>query len=95
MALHHELPRRYTTLVTPDMITRAFNNAVTATGLWAENPPTFHELRSLGSRLYIKAGMQHDQVQALLGHTKPETTEIYLETGLPEWVEAAATLKIR
>jgi integrase len=85
---------RYAVAVTPDMLTRAFNQAVAATGLWPENPPTFHEIRSLGARLYLAAGVPHKQVQALLGHLKPETTEIYLETAEPQWIEAAADLEI-
>jgi hypothetical protein len=50
-------------------------------------PPTSHEIRSLSTRLYEE---QSDEVntQALLGHTDPETTEIYKD-GRGTWVKVS------
>jgi integrase len=57
-------------------VSSVFSDAVEALGIdWgAKTPPTFHEIRSLAARLYSDQGVN---VQALLGHSDPDTTAIY------------------
>ena len=43
--------------------------------------PSFHEIRGLGARLYEDRGVAKPQIQALMTHSSPRTTEIYLERG--------------
>lgn len=66
-------------------LTRTFYEVRNATGHWDGVPsrerPTFHEIRSLGGRLYIKAGYKKAYVRALMTHTDEKTTEIYLSGG--------------
>lgn len=72
-----------------DTITKGFRRARDRSGLrWPEGlkPPTFHEIRSLGGRLYEQQG--NVDVQALFGHTNPDTTKIYLDPrDQREWVD--------
>ena len=71
---------KHWTQVSPDALTRAFNEAREKSGACAgmDNPPTFHELRSLGAARYRAAGMPEEHIKALLGHTDIKTTRIYL-----------------
>jgi integrase len=72
-----------------DMITRQFSAEIEKLGLdWGDRtPPTFHEIRSLSTRLYEE---QNDGVntQELLGHTEGATTDIY-RNGRGEWVKVS------
>lgn len=72
-----------------DMLTRAFREEIAKLGLdWGgRTPPTFHEIRSLSTRLYDD---QADGVntQELLGHTESATTDIYRD-GRGEWVKVS------
>lgn len=71
-----------------DTITKGFTRARKRTSLtWPEDqqPPTFHEIRSLSARLYEKQGGV--DVQMLLGHTDPETTELYKDSRGTEWTD--------
>lgn len=43
--------------------------------------PTFHEIRSLGSRIYKKQNYPKEYIQSLLTHSDEKTTEIYLQGG--------------
>ncbi len=43
--------------------------------------PTFHEIRGLGARLYLARGTDPKAIQALMTHSTPRTTKIYLEGG--------------
>jgi integrase len=54
---------------------------------WPEDqdPPTFHEIRSLAARLYEKQG--NVNVQVLLGHSDPETTRLYTDSRGTEWAD--------
>lgn len=52
-----------------------------------KTPTTFHELRSLGGRLYEAQGYDP---QALLGHKQASTTAIYLDGRGISWIEIAA-----
>jgi integrase len=67
----------------PDRISHAFTEARKLAGLPDEKAPTFHEVRSLASRLYRDQG--NVDVQALLGHARAEMTQMYQD---PRGVEA-------
>lgn len=77
--------KRHWTAVHEDYLTRHFRKVREATGHWDSlepgHRPTFHEIRSLGGRLYIQAGYAKAYVQSLMTHTDKKTTEIYLSGG--------------
>ena len=61
--------------------------------------PTFHEIRGLGSRLYETAGVPQEAIQALMTHSNPRTTQIYLDGGVnalsdDDYVPVKATLRL-
>ncbi|HIA7339490.1 TPA: tyrosine-type recombinase/integrase, partial [Escherichia coli] len=63
----------------PDGLTKKFVAARKLTGIqFSENPPTFHEIRSLAGRLY-KETRGEEFAQRLLGHTSEKTTKMYLD----------------
>lgn len=63
----------------PDGLTKKFSAARKLTGIdFGENPPTFHEIRSLSGRLY-KEIYGEEFAQKLLGHTSENTTQMYLD----------------
>lgn len=71
-------------------ITSAFQRARDLAGIKTEEgktPPTYHELRSLGARLYAEQGYDP---QALLGHKDPRTTAVYKDNRGAEWIDVAA-----
>jgi hypothetical protein len=71
-------------------LTTAFAAARVAAGIAIDEgktPPTFHELRSLGIRLYKQQGYDP---QALAGHKQASTTAVYLDDRGAEWVDVAA-----
>lgn len=47
----------------------------------SRHKPVFHEIRGLGSRLAKDKGMPLQSIQALMTHSNPRTTAIYLEGG--------------
>lgn len=53
--------------------------------------PTFHEIRSLGSRLLEKSGTDVADIQVLMGHADPEMTEVYLDGHDIRWQQAKGT----
>ncbi|QDI47333.1 integrase [Serratia marcescens] len=63
----------------PDALTKAFVKARNASTLdLGDNPPTFHEIRSLASRLYsMEKGEKF--AQRLLGHKSALMTKKYLD----------------
>lgn len=69
-----------------DMITRVFSAELAKLGIdWGEKePPTFHEIRSLGARLYQEQGDINPK--DLLSHKDPKSTALYLD-GRGEWVK--------
>ncbi|HGM6897040.1 phage integrase Arm DNA-binding domain-containing protein [Serratia marcescens] len=70
----------------PDGLTKKFVAARKASGLkFEENPPTFHEIRSLAGRLYEKE-RGRDFAQKLLGHTSEMMTLKYLNTRGKEFI---------
>ena len=70
--------REHHTQVLPEQLSRAFATARDAAGINADNPPTFHEIRSLGGALLKEAGWMNEQIQALMGHSNVAMTEHYL-----------------
>ncbi|EBX7052257.1 tyrosine-type recombinase/integrase [Salmonella enterica] len=58
----------------PDSLTKKF----VAARKFSDNPPTFHEIRSLSGRLY-KDAYGERFAQKLLGHTSENTTKLYLD----------------
>jgi len=70
----------------PDALTKAFVKARNATTLeLGDNPPTFHEIRSLASRLFsIEKGEEF--AQRLLGHKSVVMTKKYLDPRGKEYV---------
>jgi len=71
-----------------DTISRRFSAALAELKLDFEGkePPTFHEIRSLSSRLYKAQGGVN--VQELLGHRNAKTTEMY-QDGRGEWIRVS------
>lgn len=66
--------------VHPDSLTKGFVKARKNSGLaLSENPPTFHEIRSLAGRLYEKEKGK-EFAQKLLAHKSEKMTEKYLDT---------------
>jgi integrase len=76
--------------VNPQTLSKAFSAAVERAGIKApdgKTPPTFHELRSLGIRLY-KAESYNPQ--DLAGHKQASTTDLYRDSRGAEWIEVRA-----
>ncbi|WP_261227664.1 tyrosine-type recombinase/integrase [Serratia entomophila] len=70
----------------PDGLTKKFVAARKASRLdFEENPPTFHEIRSLSGRLYEKEKGK-DFAQKLLGHKSEKMTGKYLDSRGKEYV---------
>ena len=71
--------------VRPEYLSKAFKAARDATALFEgmapRARPSFHEIRSLGARLYRAAGYEERYLQALMTHANKRTTEIYLSGG--------------
>lgn len=69
--------------LTPSAISRGFAEARDASGLFTDleagEPPTFHELISLGQHLREESGWSLEQIQRLRGHTTTKMTEHYQE----------------
>ncbi|WP_332311019.1 tyrosine-type recombinase/integrase [Stenotrophomonas sp. SY1] len=70
--------RKHHTQVLPEQLSRAFATARDAASVDMGNPPTFHEIRSLGGALLKEAGWTNEQIQALMGHSNVAMTEHYL-----------------
>ncbi|ANG93233.1 integrase [Lelliottia amnigena] len=72
--------------LTPDGLTQAFAEIRDSTGLkFGPNPPPYHEIRSLASRLYEKERGE-DFAQRLLGHKNLTMTKKYLDARGAEYV---------
>lgn len=71
--------------VNEDYITQLFADARDKVARFKELPererPSFHEIRGLGGRLYQAKGVAKEAIQALMTHSSPKTTAIYLERG--------------
>ena len=81
--------RSHHTQVLPEQISRSFADARAEAGIQGENPPTFHEIRSLGGALLREAGWTVEQVQALMTHTSPAMTEHYLGGHEVPWTDVS------
>ena len=83
---------RHWTYVEPDYLTREFQRLRDLAGVDADRPPnertTYHEIRSLGARIMEAQGIKRMAIQTLLAHSKPSTTEIYLQHGAAALTEA-------
>ena len=92
--------RTHHTQVLPEQLTRAFAAArdlaaKAAPDLIGDNPPTFHEIRSLGGALLQQeAGWSLQQVQALMGHASEEMTRVYLEGHERPWQQVATGIQL-
>jgi len=88
--------RVHHTQVLPEQLTRAFAKARDASKAFdgSENPPTFHEIRSLGGALYRETGWSLQQVQALMGHASETMTKLYMEGHEAPWIEVSAGLDV-
>jgi enterobacteria phage integrase len=67
-------------------VTDVFSEEVAALGInWGEKtPPTFHEIRSLSKRMYLKQG--NVDTKALLGHRTDASAELYGDARGAEWL---------
>lgn len=79
--------REHQTQVLPEQLSRAFADARDDAEIAQPNPPTFHEIRSLGGALLIEKGWTKKQVQALMTHTSESMTNHYLEGHDIPWTE--------
>lgn len=70
----------------PDGLTKKFVMARNLAGIeFSENPPTFHEIRSLSGRLYEELHGE-EFVQKLLGHKSDKMTKKYLDVREKKYV---------
>jgi integrase len=77
----------------PDRLGRLFVKARLAAGVGGEHPPTFHEVRSLGSFLLAQQGEQITDIQELMAHSDETMTALY-QSGHPlPWQTVAIKLK--
>lgn len=92
------------TYVNPDFLTKSFEKArdavPTLAALQPSARPTFHEVRGLGSRMYAEQGMSEKDIQSLMTHSNPSTTQIYLDGGAEaltddDYLRVVAPMKLR
>lgn len=86
--------RDHHTQVLPEQLSRAFAEVRDAAGEGGDNPPTFHEIRSLGGAMLRKQGWTLAEVQALMGHASETMTKVYLDGHQQPWCEVAPGLKL-
>lgn len=76
---------KHWTYVVPHYLSQQFRKARDKTGLWAHLPPLerpgFHRIRKLASQLLEAQGAAEGEIQALMTHSNPKTTQIYTERG--------------
>jgi len=87
--------RDHHTQVLPEQLSRAFADARDEAGIESENPPTFHEIRSLGGALLRDTGWTKAQVQELMTHTSESMTEHYLEGHDAPWTEVRTGITLK
>lgn len=87
--------RQHHTQVLPEQLSRAFQEARIEAKVGGENPPTFHEIRSLGGKLLIDAGWAVEQVQALMGHASEEMTQHYIEGHELPWIDVSTGVDLK
>lgn len=86
--------RTHHTQVLPEQLSRAFADARDEAGVDGVNPPTFHEIRSLGGALLQQAGWTLQQVQALMGHSSETMTKVYLEGHDTPWQQVYTGIQL-
>ena len=74
---HRKLGKTHNSQVLPDRLSREFSKARNAAKIGGDNPPTFHEIRSLGSALLAAQGEHLTDVMELMGHSDEEMTRPY------------------
>lgn len=81
--------RGHHTQLLPEQISRGFDDARAACAAFdgVKNPPTFHEIRSLGADLYRQAGKPEAWIQQLLAHSEPAMTRHYLKGHEAPWTD--------
>lgn len=79
--------RDHHTQVLPEQLTRAFAAVRDAVGVGSDNPPTYHEIRSLGGALLREAGWTKQQVQELMTHSSEAMTKHYLDGHDAPWTD--------
>jgi hypothetical protein len=73
----------------PDRMSHAFAEARELAGIKGDNPPTWHEIRSLSKRLYEKQG--NVDTKALLGHRDQRTADLYANPRGSEAIRVSVT----
>lgn len=86
--------RDHHTQVLPEQLSRAFADARDAADIEGDNPPTFHEIRSLGAALLKQSGWDEKRVQELLAHTDAAMTRVYLEGHEQPWTEVMSAVSL-
>lgn len=84
--LHHQKGRARAKAGDPiwdKKIEELFREAREAAGITSDNPPTFHEIRSLAARLWKAQGVD---VRVLLGHKTEAMSALYQDSRGAEWV---------
>lgn len=75
--------RPHPTFISPQQFTYNFGYARTRAGITQQyesrQAPSFHEIRSLGSRLMLSSGVARDAISALMAHGSAKTSDIYLD----------------
>lgn len=83
---------RHWSQVTPDYLSREFEKlrdlVPDIKSMPQEERPTFHEIRSLGSRLLELKGTSVEDIQVLMGHADDSTTQVYLDGHDTRWQSA-------
>lgn len=83
--------RTHWTQCAPDDLTREFSEIRDKLGLYANLPanqrPSFHEIRAMGAHEMELEGVDKAIIQALLGHSTAEMTEVYLDRHGVRWTE--------
>lgn len=91
-----ELAREHWSKVTPDYISRQFadlrDKVPTIAALPRAARPTFHEIRSLGSRLLELKGVPVTDIQVLMGHADEDMTQHYLDGHGTRWQKSGGNI---
>ena len=85
--------REQFTQILPDYLSKQFAKARNSSDYFDyQNKsvlPTFHEIRSLGTKLYEKQGVPKRVIQSLLGHSDVSMTNLYLDRYDIKWEEVS------
>ncbi len=71
-------------------LSRGFAEMRDQAGITGDNPPTFHEIRSLSIRLYSDS-LGEKFAQAIAGHKNADMTAVYRDVRGSEWLEVKAS----